>query len=290
MTQTDPTAAHADAAHERRIQLEQHTGDAFHEAVVASGPGPGRQRWWLEIPLAVAFYIAYAQIRDIHGTATVHDVGVARRHGYWLLDLERWLHIDVEHAVQHAFIYHLRPVVVAMNVYYGTLHFVATLGVFLWLLFRAAPHIYRHARNVLMAGTAMGLVCFAVFPAMPPRLMPRGIKTQDTMDTVGGLWSYNHGVHEHISDPFAPMPSLHLVWSSWVAYVLWMHTRHSSRRAVRLLPWLYPLATGLVVIVTGTHWVIDLFGGVAVFGVATALASAFDRWLARRRMARVTTA
>ena len=281
MTQIDPATAR-----EHRIELEQHAGDAFHQAVVASGPGPGRQRWWLEIPLAVAFYIAYAQIRDIHGAATVHDRGVARRHGYWLLDIERWLHLDLEHAAQHAFIYHLRPVVVAMNVYYGTLHFLATLGVFLWLLFRAAPHVYRHARNVLMAGTTIGLVCFALFPAMPPRLMPAGIKTQDTMDTIGGLWSYNHGVLEHISDPYAPMPSLHLVWSSWVAYVLWMRTRHSSRRWVRLSPWLYPLVTGVVVIVTGTHWVIDLFGGVAVFAVAVALASTFDRWMARRRMAR----
>ena len=283
MTQIEPRATQHTAA-----ELEQRAGDEFHDAVVASGPGPGRQRWWLEIPLAVAFYIAYAQIRDIHGAATVHDRGVARRHGYWLLDVERWLHMDLEHAAQHAFVYHLRPVVVAMNVYYGTLHFVATLGVFLWLLFRAAPHIYRHARNVLMAGTAIGLVCFALFPAMPPRLMPPGIKTQDTMDTVGGLWSYNHGVLEHISDPFAPMPSLHLVWSSWVAYVLWMRTRHSSRWWVRWSPWLYPIVTGVVVIVTGTHWVIDLFGGVAVFAVAALLASAFDRWLARRRMARAS--
>jgi len=32
--------------------------------------------------------------------------------------------------------------------------------------------------------------------------------------------------------------------------------------------------TGLVVIVTGTHWVIDLFGGVAVFGIALVVAKA----------------
>jgi PAP2 superfamily len=260
--------------HDRLEQLEQRTGDEFSEAVIASGPGPGRQRWWLEIPLAVAFYIAYAQIRDWHGTSARHQLGVARRHGYDLLHLERWLHIDWEHSVQRAFVYHLRPVVVGMNVYYGTLHFLATLGVFLWLLFTAAPHVYRHARNVLMTGTALGLVGFTLFPAMPPRLMPPGVKTQDTMDTVGGLWSYNHGVLEHISDPFAPMPSLHLVWSSWVAYVLWMRTRSSARRWVRPLPWLYPLLTGLVVIVTGTHWVIDLFGGVAVFGLALLVAKA----------------
>ena len=264
--------------------LEERTGDAFSEAVQASGPGPGRQRWWLEIPLAVVFYLTYAQIRDWHGSGATHDRGIARRHGFDLLHLERWLHFDVEHVVQNAFIYHLRPVVVGMNVYYGTLHFVATLGVFLFLLFRGAPAAYRHCRNVLMTGTGIGLACFALYPALPPRLMPHGIKTQDTMDTVGSLWSYNHGVLEHISDPFAPMPSLHIVWSSWVAYVLWMQLRRSPSRVVRLLPWLYPAFTGLVVIVTGTHWVIDLFGGALVFAVAVAVARGIDRLVAARRM------
>jgi hypothetical protein len=265
-----------------RGSLEREAGDAVHEAVVASGPGPGRQRWWLEIPLAVAFYVAYAQIRDWHGTGAHHQRAVARRHGFDLLHLERWLHLDWEHPVQRAFVHHLRPVVVGMNVYYGTLHFLATLGVFVWLLFTAAPRVYRHGRNVLMAGTAIGLLCFALFPAMPPRLMPPGIKTQDTMDTVGGLWSYNHGVLEHISDPFAPMPSLHIVWSSWVAYVIWLHLR-GRRRALRMLPWLYPLFTGLVVIVTGTHWVIDLVGGAVVFALAVAAARGLDRLIDRRR-------
>ena len=47
----------------------------------------------------------------------------------------------------------------------GTLHFVLTVGVFGWLLFRAAPPVYRRARNVLMTGTAIGLVCFAIILA-----------------------------------------------------------------------------------------------------------------------------
>jgi membrane-associated phospholipid phosphatase len=89
-------------------------------------------------------------------------------------------------------------------------------------------------------------------------------------------------VLEHISDPFAPMPSLHIVWSSWVAYVLWQMLR-SRRRSVRLLPWIYPVFTGLVVIVTGTHWVIDLVGGAVVFAVAVLAARGVDRMTGSRR-------
>jgi membrane-associated phospholipid phosphatase len=144
-------------------------------------------------------------------------------------------------------------------------------------LFAAAPRVYRHARNVLMTGTAIGLIGFATFPALPPRLMPPGIKTRDTMESIGGLWSYNHGVLEHISDPFAPMPSLHIVWASWVAYVLWLQARGSRRWWVRLSPWLYPVLTALVVIVTGTHWVIDLVGGAVVFAAAVGVARLIDR-------------
>lgn len=266
---------------------QERAGEALTGAVVASGPGPGRQRWWLEIPLAVGFYLAYAQIRDWHGSATVHAARVsARHHGFDVLRLERWLHIDWEKGAQAVFVPNVRPLVVAMNVFYGTAHFLVTVGVFLWLLFKAAPPVYRRARNILMLGTGIGLVCFALYPTMPPRLMPAGIKTQDTMDTVGSLWSYNHGVLEHISDPYAAMPSLHIVWSSWVAYVFWLLL---SRRGVgrrRWLPWLYPLFTGLVVIVTGTHWVLDLVGGAVVFAVTVAVALGIERLSFRRSAAR----
>lgn len=261
--------------------------DDVTEAVVASGPEPRRQRWWLEIPLAVGFYLAYAQIRDWHGSATVHSARVAaRHHGFDVLRFERWLHIDWEKGAQAVFIPNVRPLVVAMNVFYGTAHFLVTVGVFLWLLFRAAPPVYRHARNVLMLGTAIGLACFALYPTMPPRLMPLSMKTQDTMDTVGSLWSYNHGVLEHISDPYAAMPSLHIVWSSWVAYVLWLFlTRRGASRA-RWLAWLYPLFTSLVVVVTGTHWVLDLAGGAAVFVLAVAAAKGLDELIASRSAVR----
>jgi membrane-associated phospholipid phosphatase len=269
--------------------VEQRVGDEFHDAVIASGHGPGRQRWWLEIPLAIAFYAAYAQIRDWHGSATVHAARVtARHHGYDVLRLERWLHLDLEKGAQPLFL-HVRPVVVVMNVFYGSAHFVLTVGVFLWLLFRGSPAIYRRARNVLAIGTAIGLVFFALYPTMPPRLMPAGIKTQDTMDTVGSLWSYNHGVLEHISDPYAAMPSLHIVWASFVGYVFWLllSARPGAGR-LRWLPWLYPVVTGLVVVVTGTHWVLDLAGGAVVFAIAVFLARQLDRWTSERAAKRQT--
>ena len=252
---------------------------AVVDAVVASGPGPGRQRWWLELPFAVVFYWCYAMVRDLHGSATTHAVRLARQHGYDVLHVERALGLDVEHGVQ-AIVMHVRPLVVMMNVFYGSLHFLLTTGVFLWLLFRGSPQVYRRARNVLAIGTAIALVGFAVFPTMPPRLMPPGVKTIDTLAVVGGLWSYNNGVLEHISDPFAAMPSLHVMWAAWVAYALTLTMQHSRRRWAF---WAYPAVTSFVIVAAGTHWVLDLAGGAVVFALAVAAAKQVDRWSIRLR-------
>lgn len=246
-------------------------------------PSRRRQRWWIEIPLAVAFYFVYARIRDLHGDSTVHSRGVAQAHGYDVLHVEQWLHIDVEHGFQTFFL-HARGVVVGMNVFYGSAHFALTCAVFVWLLFRGTPDRFRHCRNVLAAGTAIGLIVFAAYPTMPPRLMPPGIKTIDTLSAVGGLWSYNHGVLEHITDPYAAMPSLHIVWASWVAYAL-----RAGRPAIsrwRNLFWLYPVITGVTIIATGVHWTLDLAGGAVVFGMALVVVNLIEARLAQRRSAR----
>jgi membrane-associated phospholipid phosphatase len=134
---------------------------------------------------------------------------------------------------------------------------------------------------VLGIGTAIALVVFAAYPTMPPRLMPPGVKTVDTASTIGGLWSYNHGVIEHIADPYAAMPSLHIVWSGWIAYVLSRRVEGQSRW--RWAFWVYPVLTGFTIIATGVHWVLDLAGGAVVLAIAITLANLIRRRQQSRR-------
>jgi len=89
----------------------------------------------------------------------------------------------------------------------------------------------------------------------------------DTLDVVGGLWSYNHGVLEHISDPYAPMPSLHLAWATWVLLAVWFALPARSRRA-RALLLAYPVVVYFTVVVTGTHYVLDGVAGAAMVGLS----------------------
>jgi hypothetical protein len=244
-----------------------------------TGAVSARPRWWLQLLLVSAFYWLYARIRDIHGLQATNP-GPTRhafRNGLDVLHLEQWLHIDVERDMQQA-VLHLHWLLRAGNVFYGSAHFGVTLVVFLWLLFGNPPARFYYWRNVLAVGTLLALVGFALYPTMPPRLFPASYGYIDTLHSVGGLWSYNAGVLEHISDPYAAMPSLHIVWATWCSAVLW------NRFGPRLQPLLvaYPLATCLVVLISANHWVLDLVVGWGIFGLAWWLVHALTRaWSAR---------
>jgi len=241
-----------------------------------------RPRWWIELLLVSAFYWLYARIRDLHGLHAT-DPGPTRhafRNGRAVLHLEQWLHLDVERDAQQA-VLHLHGLLRAGNVFYGSAHFGVTLLVFLWLLFGNPPARFYYWRNVLAVGTLLALVGFALYPTMPPRLFPATYGYIDTLHSVGGLWSYNAGVLEHISDPYAAMPSLHVVWASWCSAVLWC--RLGPR--VRPLLVLYPLATCGVVLVSANHWVLDLVAGLAIFLFAWAIVAAL-RGVGSREAAR----
>jgi membrane-associated phospholipid phosphatase len=248
-------------------------------------PAERRPRWYLQIPLVVAFYWMYANIRDLHGDATMHpqSARIAERHGVDVLHLERVLHIDIEWVVQKALLpYHW--LVQLLGGFYGSAHFVITAFAFGFLLFCATPARYRYWRNVLAIGTLLGLACFALYPTMPPRLLPHPqYPYVDTMYQIGGLWSYNRGVLEHISDPFAAMPSLHIVWSGWCCLALWHRFRAPWQHRLLVA---YPLLTGFAVIVTGNHWVLDLVAGALVLAAAWGLNQLGHRLAARRRLAR----
>ena len=224
-----------------------------------------RPRWWAQLAAAVAFYLVYAQIRDLHGQLSMHDqTSIARRHGLAILQAERWLHVALEHPIQRALL-HIRPLVVTMNVFYGTFHFLATVAIFALLLAVAPATVFRRARNLLAVVTGLALVGFALYPTMPPRLLPTSYGYTDTLARIGGLWSYNGGVIEHIADPYAAMPSLHIAWATWCAVALAMLSR---RHWQRLLLAGYPVLTAITVIATGAHWLLDLVAGELLLALA----------------------
>ncbi len=236
--------------------------------------------WWRELLLALVAYAVYAAGRSLHGQMLdADDVRIADAHGHQLLHLEQRWGVAWEHAVQVPFLAH-HSFLKLMGGFYGGAHFVVTLGVLLWLLFTRPAH-YRFWRTVLFTVTLASTAIFSLWPALPPRLMPVGERTVDTLDVIGGLWSYNHGVLEHISDPYAPMPSLHLAWASWVMLTLWT-VLPARRRIVRVLLLAYPALVYFTVVVTGTHYVIDGVAGIAMLALSAGVVALYGRLRAER--------
>ncbi len=253
-------------------------------------------RWWREVVYVIAFYMVYSLIRNQFGSSTV-SAETAFDNAVLIIDIQRQMGLFIELEVQRAFLDH-SWFVWLLNVFYGTLHFVATAGVMLYL-YRMHPTHYVRWRTVLAWTTGLALIGFALFPLMPPRLMNAGgawgwtSEEYDFVDTLvefGGLWSFSSDGMQSISNQYAAMPSLHIGWALWCVLALWAVV---DSRWKRWALFLYPTATLFAIVVTGNHFVLDAVGGVIVLAAGYLAGLITVRrlypWLAELRQRRART-
>src|SRR5207237_1770685 len=134
-----------------------------------------------------------ASAGGVGGSATHH----AFMHARQIISAERALGIYQEHHIQYLFI-HLRGdtavgqtrFIEFWNLFYGTFHFIVTAAALIFL-FRRFPGRYPRWRNTLACTTALALIGFALYPLMPPRLLPAHYRFIDTLDAIGSLWSFD---------------------------------------------------------------------------------------------------
>lgn len=227
-----------------------------------------RIRWPVEVGIIVGYYLVYSFVRNRFGSASVGNEH-AFHNALHVIDLEKALHIFNESTVQSWFL-GSHWFVRSLNIFYGSLHFIVTAGVLIWLGVRHAAD-YRRGRDSILITTTIALVGFAFFPLMPPRLLcdcpygagdllnGQGLPTfVDTLVRDGGLWSFSTSTVQSLSNQYAAMPSLHVAWAVWCALVVVPRAKH---RVTRGLGVLYPVATTLAVVVTGNHWWIDAVAG-----------------------------
>jgi len=255
---------------------------------------PKKYRWLREIGVVVGFYYVYETVRSLadHAGITNHAYSNARRLVVW----EGWLHIFHEQVIQQAFVgatWFIRM----MNIYYGTLHFVITAGLLVWM-YRKRHEGYKEMRNLLGLTTALALIGYWLFPLAPPRLYkcnnnipvpgPDGFTLGkcfvDTLDKVGGLWSYHSPIAKAVANQYAAMPSLHFGWALWCAIVLFRFGRH---RATRVAAFFYPLLTLFAIVVTANHWFLDAAGGAVIVLSAVWITRLHQRRGDRQRLQRV---
>lgn len=224
--------------------------------------------WWVEVILILAFYLVYTAIRNANEGGEVEAFRNARDVISW----ERGLGLYFEEAWQ-SWALGFKPLVVAMNYVYGSLHFVVTGGAIVYL-FRKFPNDYPRWRNTLAVTTGLALIGFILWPLMPPRLLPGSFGYVDTLARYPTIWSFDSGAMQDISNQFAAMPSLHFAWAAFCAFALVPRVR------TRWAKWplaLYPVLTLLAIVLTGNHFWLDAVGGAVVFGVGYAIASRLTR-------------
>ncbi len=204
----------------------------------------------------------------------------ALNHAHGVLTVERVLHVDFER-VGNRFLTGHHSLALLAAWWYQFAHISVTL-VALAGCYAIRPAIYRSARNALVATNLVGMIVFFVLPVMPPRLLPNGGYV-DSVALAG--FGTTHGGPVP-ADQYAAMPSLHLAWATWTAMVA---ASLLAGRPWRQLCYAYPIITGIVVVVTANHYVLDVMAGVGV-AVATASASGLLRPRASRYPQATTSA
>nr|WP_203634604.1 bifunctional glycosyltransferase 87/phosphatase PAP2 family protein [Streptomyces sp. SID10815] len=215
----------------------------------------------LELLLIRVTYAAYSQVRLV----AAGDRATAERHGHQIHSLERALHLDVEHWVNHTvaatpWLNHF------LSFYYETFHFVVPLAV-LGVLYVRRPADYRWARTALGFATLIGLLGFWLYPLAPPRLMP-GLGFVDTVHGVQDFARPDYGAMTAVTNQYAAMPSLHFGWALFCGVVIAVV---APRRWMKALGLLHPLFTVTAIVGTANHWVLDAVGGATVVGLGFAL-------------------
>ncbi len=243
---------------------------AFEMAVVLavfvvlcrSSARPGLRRSTVilqELAIVLTLYGVWQYVRRLAVTKTAGAVDNA----YRLWDIQQWMHLPSEVALQRAFIDN-RPTMWFLNVYYGAAHVPAAAALLIWVFFW---HRDRYAGiRATFALTIAGCIAIQAFvPMAPPRFLTdlgfvdAGLKYGMSVYGTGG---------NGVSNEVAAMPSLHWAWAFLVGVAVWRIATNGWR-------WLGPahvVLTALAVTITANHWWLD--GAVA--GLVLALAFALQ--------------
>jgi len=225
----------------------------------------------LEMVLILALYVAYSGSRMFASDA----LRPAQRRAAELLDIESTLHLSWEGTINQLFTVS-RGLSLFGSFWYATAHYVVTAVVLVWL-YRRGRDVYVPARRALLVGTIVALVAYLLLPTAPPRLFG-GYADVLALTSGDGWWGGDASAPKGLgglTNQLAAFPSLHAGWALWVALVVQQQAPHTRwGRWMRIGGWGHATITGLVVVGTGNHWVVDVLMGWLVIWIGFRLTSA----------------
>ncbi len=217
-----------------------------------------------ELAIWLAMFAIYVALTSIEWAGRQRT---AVSNGRWLFDLERSLHIDIELALNN-WLVPRDALRIAANYEYALTYIISSFGLLVWLYLRR-PAIYRWARTSFILLNIVSLVCFAVYPVAPPRLVTDlGFTDTVVLDHTWGSWGSPLVSH---ANQLAAMPSLHIAWALWVSLIL---ATIASGMLAQTVSGVHVMVTLLVIMATANHYLIDAAGGVVVAVASVAFGAA----------------
>lgn len=221
-----------------------------------------------EIGLVALAFLLYFIVRG----AVVDRADDAYANARHIMDFERSVGIFWEPRLQEI-VLHRKPLIDLFNFIYFWLDFPLIVTIGFWLYF-FRRHEYTIARDALLLSGAISLVIYALYPVMPPRLLPTG-------EFVGTIEQYNQLSYQAQSlsafvNPYAAVPSLHFGWAMIIGGALVVSVRQPLVRGFGLLlPW----AQLAAIVFTANHYITDAVVGCAVCVVGLGLAWGMQVWV-----------
>ena len=239
-------------------------------ARLSDRPAPWGRRWSLtkhatrETGIILGLFALW---QFAGGLALTHVAGAFDR-AHTIVRWERFLPLPSELTMQSWVLPH-EWIVKASNTFYLYAHVNGIVIFLVWLFVRHRDR-YPWARNVLAISTGLCLLT-QLIPVAPPRMLV-------DVGFVDTAVFYNQSVYgpfgSGIANQLSAMPSVHVGWAVFIAYVV----IRVSTSPWRWLILLHPFVTVFVVVVTANHfWADGLVAAVifaAVFAAAQAVESA----------------
>lgn len=221
-----------------------------------------------ELALVLGLYALWRVV----GTISIVKVDGAIHAGTQIWDFERAIGLPNERSLQQLFL-HSSALIQASNIYYASVH-IPSMMIFLpWLWFFHRPQ-YPTVRNVVAMST-LGCLLLQLIPVAPPRLVP-SLHVLDTPAMFGQTVYPSFGKNGPAQ--LSAMPSVHVAWAViiGVTIVLVCSTRW------RWFALAHPIATTLVVVVTGNHYWLDGIVAIDVIVIAVAIDLGVRSWRVTR--------
>lgn len=244
-------------------------GCVTEEQVTRRTPGIRRAPLWRQ-----ALVIAWlCWLYDLLTNLSPARRAAALAHAHAVMRLEQGLDLAPELALNR-WLASEHTLALILSDYYDNAHFVVTLGLLGWLWWRRAD-VYVPLRNALVLTNLIAFLVFLLYPVAPPRMLV-GQGFTDVVAASHAFGSWHTGSLAADADQYAAMPSLHIAWASWCAYVLWRLSEGSApkwRSLLRALGVLHVAITAFAVLATGNHFLLDVLGGFATAALSLGFAT-----------------